>query len=226
MADRYLIRAVGAVIGLGAVSAVLLVIAQAPFAPSRFEYGQYRDYEGRIEEWPCPTLLSGDTRFLLVAQGKHGAADLVRGQQGRAVRLKGALIQRGSDAMLELLPGTLEVRPGKPPQEPQSPIDLGRFTLAGEIVDSKCFLGVMNPGSGKVHRDCAVRCISGGVPPAFLVRDSSGEARVLLLTGAGGRPMGREVLDFVAEPVSVRGRLLRQGARLIFEAEPSGIRRE
>jgi hypothetical protein len=29
------------------------------------------------------------------------------------------------------------------------------MTLTGEIVDSKCYLGVMNPGQGKVHRDCA-----------------------------------------------------------------------
>ena len=45
--------------------------------------------------------------------------------------------------------------------------DLDTFTLIGEIVDSKRYLGVMNPGNGKVHRDCAVRCLSGGIPPIF-----------------------------------------------------------
>ena len=34
-----------------------------------------------------------------------------------------------------------------------SAVDFGEVTLAGEIVDSKCYLGVMNPGNGKVHRD-------------------------------------------------------------------------
>lgn len=226
MADRFLIRAVGGLIGLGAVSAALLVVAQGPFAAGRFEYEQYRDYEGRIEEWPYPMLLSGSAGFLLVAPGKHGAAELVHGLQGRTVRLKGALIQREADTMLELLPGSLEANPGEAHPSPELKVDLGRFTLTGEIVDSKCFFGVMNPGNGKVHRDCAVRCISGGIPPAFLVRDASGDARVLLLTGADGRPIGREVLDYVAEAVTLPGRLLRQGSRLIFQAEPRDIRRE
>jgi hypothetical protein len=51
--------------------------------------------------------------------------------------------------------------------------------LRGEIVDTKCYLGVMTPGEDKVHRGCAVRCISRGVPPAFLVRDASADSRIL-----------------------------------------------
>ena len=47
---------------------------------------------------------------------------------------------------------------------------LGKQTFVGEIVDSKCFLGVMNPGRLTPHRACAIRCISGGVPPVLLVR--------------------------------------------------------
>lgn len=53
---------------------------------------------------------------------------------------------------------------------------LGEFTLQGEIVDSKCYLGVMRPGNTKTHRACAVRCIAGGVPPVLLVRDAQGDA--------------------------------------------------
>ncbi len=65
-------------------------------------------------------------------------------------------------------------------------MDLGAVTLTGEIVDTKCHLGVMNPGEGKVHRDCAVRCISGGAPPVSGA-DQEGDTRLLLLTGADGR---------------------------------------
>ena len=43
-----------------------------------------------------------------------------------------------------------------------------------------CFLGVMKPGRSKPHRACAVRCISGGIPP-FKV---PGHAR-------GGVPFGK-----------------------------------
>jgi len=71
-----------------------------------------------------------------------------------------------------------------------------------------------------------VRCISGGAPPAFLARDSSGEVRVLLLTGADGRALNREVLDYVAEPITVSGRIFRRGTTLILKAEPKDFRRE
>jgi hypothetical protein len=72
----------------------------------------------------------------------------------------------------------------------------------------------MNPGAGKVHRDCAVRCISGGIPPAFLVRDSSGNIVTLLLAH-----WKRELLDHIAEPVTVRGDLVRSAGRLTLYQE-------
>jgi hypothetical protein len=72
----------------------------------------------------------------------------------------------------------------------------------------------MNPGAGKVHRDCAVRCISGGIPPAFLVRDSSGNLVTLLLAN-----WKRELLEHVAEPVAIRGRLSRSAGRLTLYQE-------
>ena len=88
------------------------------------------------------------------------------------------------------------------------------FQLTGEIVDSKCYFGVMNPGNGKVHRDCAVRCISGGIPPAFLVRDANGQTVTLLL--ANWKP---ELLNHIAEPITIRGRLSRSSGRLTLYAE-------
>ncbi len=140
------------------------------------------------------------------------------------IRLKGALIRRGNDRMLELLPGSLQAFSA--PQAVTLPAILGPVKLIGEIVDSKCYLGVMNPGNGNVHRDCAARCISGGIPPAFIVTDASGETRTMLLVGANGRRMNQEVLDFVAEPLEITGRLLRMGSTLVLEAEPKDFRRE
>jgi hypothetical protein len=72
----------------------------------------------------------------------------------------------------------------------------------------------MNPGNGKVHRDCAVRCLSGGLPPALLVRDASGAPRTVLIGN-----WRRELLDHVAEPVVLRGRLARSAGRLILYQE-------
>jgi len=97
--------------------------------------------------------------------------------------------------------------------------------VRGEIVDGKCFLGVMNPGATKVHRACAVRCISGGAPPILWVRDRAGAEAYLTLTGEDGRPVGPEILDVVAEPVEVTGRVERVGDRWYLRADPRTIRR-
>ena len=216
------------VIGLvvaGVAVGAALIIDQAPFATSKFEYGIYHEYTGVIEEWPYPILRTGSASFLLVGTGKHGVSDAVRGLQGKGVRLRASLIERGQDRMLEVVPGSIhEAGAGLGAAAQQT--DLGPVRLRGEIVDTKCYLGVMNPGNGKVHRDCAVRCISGGAPPAFIARDASGETRALLLTGSDGRALHREVLPFVAEPLLIAGELVRSGSHLILKAEPSGFRRE
>jgi hypothetical protein len=215
---RRVARIVARVVLGGLMIGVLLVFGQSPFAASKFEFGVYRDYAGMLEEWPYPILVTGESRYLLVAPGKHGFSTSVKG----SVRLKGALIQRGPDAMLEVLPGSVQAAAAAP--DANQVLDLGLVKLIGEIVDSKCYLGVMNPGNGKVHRDCAVRCISGGIPPAFIAKDASGEVRTLLLAGPDGRAVNREVLPFVAEPIEVSGELVRAGSTLVLRADPSSFR--
>jgi hypothetical protein len=74
--------------------------------------------------------------------------------------------------------------------------------VTGEIVDSKCFLGVMNPGERTVHRDCAIRCLSGGVPPMLAYRDAAGTHLALLL-GADADLLRRGV----GRAVTLSGRL-------------------
>lgn len=210
--------------------AVLLVLGQARFAASSFEYGQYRDYEGELIEWPYPMLLADNTRYLLVGAGKFGVAETLRRHDGQHARVRGSLISRGQDRMLEIDSWSLRFESGRfesgTSQTRQQLLDLGQVTLTGEIVDTKCHLGVMNPGDGKVHRDCAVRCISGGAPPGFLVRDAGGDTRLLLLVGSDGRPLGHEVLDHVAEPTEIHGQLVRQGQSLILKAEPRDFTRK
>src|SRR6266511_5336791 len=102
---------------------------------------------------------------------------------------------------------------------------LGEHTLVGEIVDSKCYLGVMNPGALTPHRACAIRCISGGVPPVLLVRQKDGPGIYLLLVSADGKPVNKQVLDMVAESVEITGEVERQGELLILRADPATYRR-
>ena len=102
---------------------------------------------------------------------------------------------------------------------------LGSYTLRGEIVDSKCFLGVMKPGRRKPHRACATRCISGGVPPIFFVETVAGEHDFLLLVDEAGAPVNDRVLDLVAEPLEITGEVRRHGAHLVLAADPASYRR-
>lgn len=93
-------------------------------------------------------------------------------------------------------------------------------TYVGEIVDTKCYLGVMKPGRGKPHRDCASLCIRGGVPAALLVRTESGERALLHLMNALGNRVGPEVLKWVGEPVAITGILRQQDERLVLMVLP------
>lgn len=221
------------IFGLGLVAVILalvLVFGQMPFANSAFEYGKVRSFEGVVMAKPFPTLLVARpgkiaqqdkySRYLLVAPGKHGADDLVAGFDGRQVRLQGQLIYREGGTMVEIEPGSIVPENNLP--EPQDGArDLGPVTVTGEIVDSKCYLGVMNPGQGKVHRDCAARCISGGIPPIFITANGHEQ---LLLVGTDGRALGRDALrEFIAEPIQIEGELLETGSTRLLKIDPSAL---
>jgi hypothetical protein len=220
------------VLGLLAVTAALvLVVGQMPFASSAFEYGKLRSFEGVVVTQPFPTLLvarPGKTgqqdkysRYLLVAPGKHGADDLVASFDGKLIGLQGQLIYREGGTMVEITPGSITVLNTAPAVQ-EATRDLGAVSVTGEIVDSKCYLGVMNPGQGKVHRDCAARCTSGGIPPIFVTTDGHEQ---FLLVGLDGRALGRGALrEFIAEPIQIQGELLETGSTQLLEVDPSALR--
>jgi len=216
---------------LGAVAGITFARVQKTFAPSTFEYGRERTFEGVLESSPYPALVVAGPglrdgkpmRFLLVAAGKHGADSQVQHYAGKTVRLRGILIYRDNQSMIELVKDSISIVDDTH-QAPTPPTDLGTFDLTGEIVDGKCYLGVMNPANGKVHRDCAVRCLSGGIPPIFATNDFRGIPAILVLTDAGGEPLPKQAfLHLVAQPVQVHGRVLQRGETMFLEAEQTGI---
>lgn len=219
----------------GVVLAVIFLIGQKPFARSFFEFGTVRDFEGTIQARPIPFLLIEKPeknnglpmieRIPLVAEGKTGADDLVRGFDGRRVRLRGTRIYREDMQMIEVAAGSVERQAGDAQNIPEKEENLGTQTLRGEITDSKCYLGVMNPGEAKTHRQCAVNCLRGGIPALFVVRDRRGNVSELWLLSEEGGPVNREILDFVAEPVEITGRVRRAGAHLYLYFDPKNIRR-
>ncbi|NJL29219.1 MAG: hypothetical protein HC897_15720 [Thermoanaerobaculia bacterium] len=218
----------GAVLAILVVAAVIggvLALAQKPFGSGVFEFGVERSFEGILHERPYPTLETEPGKHhYLVAQFKFGADAQVAGLDGQRVKLSGTLIHRDGQQMIEIVPGTIE-NLGPPAFTDEVRIEYGTMTLEGEIVDSKCYLGVMKPGSEKPHRDCAVRCISGGVPPIFLLREPGGPSAYLLLVGSDGRQLGKEVLGLVAEPLEITGEVVKIDNVFTLRAEPASFRR-
>lgn len=228
---RFLRRVVLSIALLGVALAAGLAALQSRFDPGLFEWGTLKSFEGTVRELPYPVLLldetteiSGEpaTELLLVAVGKHGAGHLVGGLDGRRARLEGTLIQRQGDFMLEVVRDGVERLAD---ESGAGPLDerFGERTLRGEIVDSKCFLGVMKPGRGKPHRACAARCISGGVPPVLRVETAEGSHRHYLLVDRAGAPVNERVLDFVAEPVEVTGSVVQRDNLWFLEADPTAF---
>ena len=217
-------RVVVVLMVVAALVAVVLVLGQQRFAASVFEFGNVREFEGRIREWPNPTLVVGSTGKALVAEGKHGAAALVAGLDGKQVKLRGTLIRRDGVEMIEIVAGSIQAI-GQPSSVKETAEDLGTHTLAGEIVDSKCYLGVMNPGHTKPHRECASLCIRGGIPPMFVARAADGRSVNLWLLSETGQPVNNLVLDFVAEPLEITGQVSRIGDQLYLNANPADYRR-
>ncbi len=224
---------VGIAFVLVIVCAIAFARVQRTFAPSAFEYGNEIAFEGTVEASPYPTLVvarptpQGQTpsfsRYLLVGTGKHGAESEIVSFVGKSVRFRGQLIYRDNKTLIEVMPGTVVAPRATSASQPHEQ-DLGPATLTGEIVDSKCYFGVMNPGSGKVHRDCAVRCLSGGIPPTFVTNNYNGSAANFLLVDPDRQKLSKELfLSLAGRPIKVHGKVVRSGDDLYFLVEPGAI---
>jgi hypothetical protein len=228
-----------AVIGLAAAAAlatIVLAAAQRTIGVGVFEWGNLKEFSGVLKAAPYPHLLvrrpggqpgvGAWSTYYLVKPFKFGLdGEIARRFDGRTVSLRGTLIYRENQTMIEAIPDSIKETTGPAGQAgtvlPEQPLSLGRQTLEGEIVDSKCYLGVMNPGNLTAHRACAIRCISGGIPPVLLVRETNGTATYFLLVSAGGKPVNQQVLDMVTRPVRITGEVQRLDGLLVLRADPS-----
>jgi len=214
--SRFL-RRVTLLLVLVAVPLFGLLAAMQQSQPSgRFEFGIYRDFVGVLYTEPLPYLRVFDPQsaespvrtLLLVGFGKHGIPAKARALSGQRVAFKGSLIEREGLTMVEMndresIRGLGE--PGSGQQRGESET-IGQVSLKGELVDTKCWLGVMRPATGKVHRACAIRCLEGGIPPGLLIREESGAMKVFPLVGPRGGPAEFD-LQWAAREVAVEGTL-------------------
>jgi hypothetical protein len=230
------------------LAAALVAIGHIRVDGGVFDYGRPRTIAGVIATRPYPAIrlepsstseegdVGGDRWALLVAPGKHGAGALAAPFDGQRVTLDATRIQRGGAVMFEVAPGTIAATPKASTEDRSeaavasaSPHAGAPVTLRGEIVDSKCFLGVMVPGEGKTHKDCASLCLRGGIPPAFIVRDREGRSALMLLVSeSGGSLAGHAAASRLAgEPIELTGVIeeeIVEDASVESEITPSAVR--
>jgi nitrite reductase/ring-hydroxylating ferredoxin subunit/DMSO/TMAO reductase YedYZ heme-binding membrane subunit len=223
-----------AILALAAGVAAALGASQESFGRGIFEYGRTREFTGTLVARPYPMLLvprpgitgrdAAYSRYLLVLPGKHGAQTLAERHAGEPVRARGTVISREGGMMLELAGADFEpAQVGGPSISPTAPISLGERTIRGEILDSKCWLGVMKPASGTVHRGCATRCLSGGIPPLVIVDDPSLPSSQVLLLDRNGAPAAAWFRRYAGARVTLRGELQLQGKLVVMLVEGVGI---
>lgn len=213
-ARKYLLLLFFIVVTLG----FLLAMNQKKFSRSNFEFGKTTVVKGIYFSSPVPHLLVADQNdyvmIPLVGYGKHGAEGVMEelGAQyksslsGKQISVRGTLLYGDGKVLMQIdkhddplmnvsnEAGTL----------PVIETDEGEVSLTGEIIDPKCYFGVMKPGEGKVHKDCAIRCILGGIPPVLKMVNGKGANAYILLSG---KNINDRVKDFVATPSEITGHL-------------------
>jgi hypothetical protein len=195
----------------------VLASLQEPVDSGAYEFGVAREFVGILREAPLPNLLMDDTgepasagkpRAVLIAgSGKFGLPDFAREGLGKRVRFTGSLIYRQNMTMVEMNDADSFEVLEQVISEPNSNVSsFGAVTLVGELVDTKCFFGVMKPGVGKVHRACAVVCLEGGIPPGLLLRQEDGRSTVVMLAGTDNSPLDIDS-QWAARQLNVTGEL-------------------
>lgn len=220
-------------IGLGIGGGLAMVAGQEDYGAGRFA-GGYQEHLGVLETAPYPMLRMPPSEgypegrtIILSNPGKRGAQGRAANHDGTIVDVGGVFITREGARLLQV-GGAAKIRPAEDPAPldgftPHPDVPLGQVSLRGEIIDTKCYLGAMRPGQGKVHRACANLCLMGGIPPMLAVYHEDAPPTLFLLANADGNPLGAEILDYVGPYVSLEGDLFRRGDLLILHADTNRI---
>ena len=227
---KHVKKVVFILIGAVIIASVILATQQKKFSTSNFEFGQLTEVKGIYQQHPVPSIkvishqdAFGNTSYItmpLVGYGKFGAEGTITELEkekkisldGKEVAFKGFLIYSDGKTLLQIDKNDnplLNVKEANTIDASKPVIkELGELQLEGEILDPKCYFGVMKPGHGKPHRDCAIRCIAGGMSPVFYMKDQNRDINYCLLLGANGEKINDEIKDFIGEPVSLKARAI------------------
>ncbi len=197
--------------------AVLFVTNQAKYIDSTYEYGVLQEVSGYLVKnpvWGIRVEEEGSIKTIpIVGFGKMGPGPTLTEmmtthnlEEGTMVTLRGMLTHYQGKYLMELTEGANSlVSAGEQVMLEREVVMKGATTLEGEIMDPKCFFGVMNPAFKAVHRSCAIRCISGGMPPLLAIRENGVFVDYYFIHGPEMKPVNAEVLPFVGVPVRLTG---------------------
>ncbi len=227
--------------GIGMGTALGLVGVQDPPGTGRF-IGGYKVLTGILQNSPYPVLFTlpdaehpQGRAIPLTGPGKVGAlSKAAKALDGQMVDVGGIYVARGGYEIFQV-GGKVKIRTTE--REDLTPEDMafkvpaaepiGAYTLAGEIVDSKCYLGAMRPGIGKVHMACANFCIHGGIPPLFVTyhtdKGAEGDVSIFLMADPDGNAIDPSLLDYTSLGVALQGDVIRQGPLYIMKVRPDGV---
>ncbi len=206
--------------------AIAIVFFQRSFSKNQADWDAMKEVTGTYYHTPVPMLVaeagslpdSLSRDILLVGYGKFGAEGIMNSIQertenlhGKRISLQGILLHGDGKTLMQVSDEGKElIKIFKNDSVAQAlPQTDAKETIAlrGEILDPKCYFGVMKPGEGKIHKSCAIRCISGGIPPVFRQKKGNTDQsnRYFIILDKEGHKINKEVLQYVAEDVHITG---------------------
>ena len=215
------------------IGVFLFGFLQQPAVNSSFDFGLPTQVSGVYHESPYPMLRvqlaeNEYKEIVLLGFGKSGPNPFLKDLRekegvlhGKHMTIEGQLIYYNGKTLLEIDDSQKVSVSGK--GESIVPTSLGKVTVEGEIIDPKCYFGVMKPGYGKIHRSCAALCISGGVPPVLVTRDENSVEYYFLLTDLKGNAIHKDIVPYIGQPSRLNGRVEQLGGWKVMRIDISQI---
>lgn len=220
------------------IGAATFALTQNTFKNSSFELATSTKITGLYHEMPYPMLKVQTAEgvfknILLLGFGKSSVNPFLQKIRSEVHELSGSqlsiegnliyyngktLLQVTSDEKIKL------TKKSNPKLLPKTVAVVNNMELQGEIIDPKCYFGVMKPGKGKIHRSCAVLCVSGGIPPVLATNDANNISKYYLLTDTKGRPINQKILPYIGKPSIIQGKIVQIEDWYQLQIDPNNIR--
>jgi len=210
--SQFLKRSVMIISAVTVVMALTLPNLSEELKGSEFTFGNIQEYEGTFHMLPVPRLTIEHEDHLLIDFGKFSASRSIKEYEQlhnvqldqTILRIEGSPISYNGRNLIELsnqLASILEHKSSSSNSNFEK-IELGSISLKGEVLDAKCFFGVMNPGDGPVHKFCAALCIEGGIP-AVIYDETIDE--YYIIKGENGLDINEQLVPLAGEIVRLSG---------------------